>query len=236
VITVKTKRPAGFTLIELLVVISIIGVLVAVLLPAVGKARAVAKSAVCMTHQRSLAQMTYYYLNDNKFFFPASQDGTNNLDQFWYTKLAKHYLGLEPYNPFYCYVGDGKGPERVFLCPEGRDLGSPQPIDPSTNLHYGWNYAALTHLDFSNLTNSGQTAKLSQIEDPAKTILMGDSGNGLNYVIKPTWTFWWNNPSYAPMLRHMDKANYALIDGHVETLASDPAAEQTMPWWPMHKY
>jgi len=42
----------GFTLVELLVVISIIAVLVAILLPALNKARAAGKAVVCMTNMQ----------------------------------------------------------------------------------------------------------------------------------------------------------------------------------------
>lgn len=226
---------AAFTLIELLVVVSIIAALIATLLPAISKARDVSKTASCMSNQRAIAQMTYMYMNDNRYFLPASQDGTTAIDQFWYTKLAKGYMNLTPYNAAYSYVGvNGRGPERIFLCPAGPE--STGAIEAITNLHYGWNFSALTHLDMTNIANQGQTAKLSQIADPASTILTGDSGNGLNYVIKPLNCFWFvGNPAYAPVSRHIEKANYSMVDGHVETLAKNPVTIETAPYWAMRK-
>ena len=69
----KSKRPdrkRGFTLMELLVVISIIALLMAILVPALGKAREVANRVVCLSHLRQLGIATQIYISDNDGFMP----------------------------------------------------------------------------------------------------------------------------------------------------------------------
>ena len=55
----------GFTLVELLVVISIIALLMAVLLPALNRAREQGKRAVCLNYQRQLTSAWMMYADDN---------------------------------------------------------------------------------------------------------------------------------------------------------------------------
>lgn len=60
----------AFTLIELLVVISIIAMLMSILMPALGKAKDIAKDVICKSnlHQWSIVYATYVSENDDKFY------------------------------------------------------------------------------------------------------------------------------------------------------------------------
>ena len=89
--------PRGFTLIELLVVISIIALLIAMLMPALGQSRAVASSVLCKNNQHQQGLAFALYASDNKDYIPSM-----NWNGWWATlggvrstggKIGPSYIG-----------------------------------------------------------------------------------------------------------------------------------------------
>ena len=65
------RRPRAFTLVELLVVIGIIAVLIAILLPALNRAREAAKQVQCLSNMKQLSNAVIMFANENRGWMPG---------------------------------------------------------------------------------------------------------------------------------------------------------------------
>ena len=105
----KTANRRAFTLIELLVVITIIAVLAALLLPALSRSKASAKSAVCTSNLRQIGLALNLYV-DAFAKYPLTLDYP---DSFEASPLLWRYFYLLP------YMGSNAS-ANVFFCPSAR--------------------------------------------------------------------------------------------------------------------
>lgn len=186
---------AAFTLIELMVAVAIIGLLVAILVPALSSARRSAKAAICMTRLRTVGQGLVLYASDNKDdLVPGRLPKID--DDHWRMRIAggikyrptfltmmASQLGLPPFEE---PMPSRKGVDRhgqpgdrqnysnpAYLCPEVPDW-----ID-ERNGAYGYNYQYLGNArlrDPENLVSyKNWPVKSSWVRMPSKCVAVADS-------------------------------------------------------------
>ena len=171
---------AGFTLIELLVVISIIGVLMAILMPGLNMAKKMAQSITCSSNLRSLMIGWNVYAGDNNNGLVASQDDIPGRPNWFSGSLS---FTAEPVNwniendmtkgPLWSYVG--KNP-KIFKCPADKaKSANNQPRVRSNSMSQVFGHGEWLDKSYNRDQNVWRTyRKLSNIVDPAKTWVFVD--------------------------------------------------------------
>jgi prepilin-type N-terminal cleavage/methylation domain-containing protein len=153
----RLSRSTGFTLVELLVVIAIIGILVALLLPAVQAAREASRRSQC-TSQLKQVGLAVQMHHDQKNAFPPGRTGTQQFDVSWAFQLlpyveetAVHAAHVptkrvdDPVN-----ASAMRTPVATFVCPSRRaptadrnfDNDDSAPLPESRAVAAGGDYAA----------------------------------------------------------------------------------------------
>ena len=153
---VRHHRRCGFTLIELLVVISIIALLIAMLLPALGAARAVAEATKCGSNVRSHGVAAMMFAEDNRRDVPVND--ADKPKDFWAIQLAP-YLGSptltdDQITDMDVHVRPVLEQTQVYQCPSVSQPRSALNFANNNGLNYfGQNGMSRANLD-SDFTNS----------------------------------------------------------------------------------
>ncbi len=92
--TIACRIRRGFTLVEMMVVISILGLVLAILLPALGAARTKARDVINTVNQRDIANDVTSFSFDNNDFYPESV-ATIGLDDNWRWQEPRLIIGFE---------------------------------------------------------------------------------------------------------------------------------------------
>jgi len=240
------KRNAGFTLVELLVVIGIIALLIAMLLPALSKAQAQARSVACKSNLRQLGLNLSLYGNSYRgWIFPVGQWNIlqgqyeslgSNVDPHQRWPMAVYQFSHPPLipTPTYSAAGDAipdievaPWTPQVMLCPADQE--------PKAAHSYVVN-KLLVKNQATLLKFGGKTTRFG----PTEIIVAGEKTSIVSdYYMELTITDGSvdvdGKTEYERVIeqaRHGRKigSNYLFFDGHVETRSPEEAKKALDPW------
>jgi prepilin-type processing-associated H-X9-DG protein len=195
-------------------VIAIIGVLVALLLPAVQAARASARAASCKNNMRQIGLAMLQYCDAHNGDFPIFEDDAK------YASLSWLYT-LKPYI---------ESVDAMRICPED-PIGPQRLVADSTSYVINDYISVKVKGGIHNLRKLQATSKTKTVfegSDDRSTAFANEhvhASEWFSAVNQQLGTVKWNIDRDIKASRHFDAANYLYADGHVDVISASQIYE-----------
>ncbi len=233
---VQDISPAAFSLIELLVVIAVIGILSALLLPALARAHSKGQSLSCLNNLRQLAIATQLYADDAAGRLPynlGAADTKNSVRYGGFKNWANNVLSweLDEDNTNTTWLARGglgpyvNGNAELFSCPADRVVSERQRNAGWTRRVRSYSMNAMVgdagkfSYDGFNTNNPRYTQFFneSDVSVPARIfVFIDEHPDSINdgYFLNRLWQREWFD---LPGSWHNEAANLTFADGHAES-------------------
>jgi len=222
-------RKKAFTLVEVLVVISVVSLLMAIMLPSLGRARGLGRGLLCRSNLRQLAIAAQMYAQTYDEYYPFAyvfeMQGTKYIQRDW--DFAAVTEGSETTIEPGLLWGDGMA-EKIQQCPS-YDGTANWDRDPYTGYNYNASFIGGSAAVVDGRPVPGTVVKsvrASAVRRAAKCAIFGDGQYtaGPNKYMRAPFEGtldggFWGRYAGAQGYRHLEKTNVAYCDGSVRAVA-----------------
>jgi prepilin-type N-terminal cleavage/methylation domain-containing protein len=187
----KARARRAFSLVELLTVIGIIALLISILMPALGRAREIARRTVCLANLRGIAQGCVTYAEGSKGHLPSwgqTRAGFNAIGDAWdwdgvSTNTFSGNAAPAGFSPvsntrnLWKLVQLQAADTKTWLCPSDGEAG--EPFAPAVLKSQNASRSSI-----SDVQNRSQFSYAFQYQGPALVVAAGANRDGWNTTLK----------------------------------------------------